>query len=364
MNAQPPTTLASGTGEPADLLAAADRLLPQIKRLPQLSHLVNDFLTLSRKQYLTAREFEEVISRDRDLHAWLIRQANSGFFNPARPILTIADASVIIGLDALQRMVHAVCSRDLLRYRMRCYHLPGNGFWLHSLAVAACCRSLAGAGDRCPLNAEEAFVAGLLHDVGKRVLDGLLPRRGGQRPIDRAQELAACGVDHAVLSARIIDQWGLPAGIGEAVRRHHASAEAALQPGGALVQLADAICTDWGVGIWTYPKLDLEIDPARYRRQLSALGFVNTVLVDQLDTLRPLLANLDEMLRALDHNPVVRKGSASSDTAAEAAGAAAPGNTTGSDDRSRHDRQQSHRQRSGRQRRQARGRLRRRRRSR
>jgi len=127
MNAQPPTTLAPRPGESADLLAAAEHLLPQIKRLPELSQVVNDFLTLSRKQYLTAREFEEVISRDRDLHAWLIRQANSGFFNPARPIHTIADASVIIGLDALQRMVHAVCSRDLLRYRMRCYHLPGNG---------------------------------------------------------------------------------------------------------------------------------------------------------------------------------------------------------------------------------------------
>jgi len=225
--------------------------------------------------------------------------------------------------------------------------------------VAASCRSLAAVSDHCPLNAEEAFVAGLLHDVGKRVLDDLLPRSGGQRPIDRAQELAACGVDHAVLSARIIDQWGLPAGIGEAVRRHHASDDAKLQPGGALVQLADAICTDWGVGIWTYPKLDLEIDPARYRRQLSALGFVDEVLVDQLDALRPLLANLDEMLRALDHNPVVRAESESSDTVTDAAGS-----TTGSDDRSRHDRQQRRRQRDGRQRRQARGQARRRRRSR
>jgi len=284
---------------------AAQHLYPQISTLPRLSRLVNDFLILARKEYFTAREFEEIISRDAQLHAWLLRQANSGCFNPSRPIDSVADASVIIGLEALKRMVYVVCCRDLLHCRMRCYRYPGNGFWLHSLAVATCCRGLSTISPTDSLTGEEAFVAGLLHDVGKRIIDENLSRRGGPRPIPRRDEITACGLDHADLSSRIVSNWGLPGAIGEAICYHHDLAPTgSTRRGPALVAMANRICNTWGVGIWTYPKYDVEIRKSDIQDGLSVLQIDSQRLSRLLDELRRTLTSLDEMLRQLGNNSI------------------------------------------------------------
>ncbi|MFO7652610.1 MAG: HDOD domain-containing protein [Candidatus Krumholzibacteriia bacterium] len=331
---------ASGSAGDRDLPPAlADRLA----HLPRLSAVVSDFLTLARKEYLTAREFESVLAGDPVLRAWLLRQANSGFFNLARPVRTLAEASVVIGLERLQRMVYAVCSRDLLDHRLKVYHYPDQGFWLHAMAVGVTARMLVdaasppgpgsppGAGGRSDLGAEEAFVAGLLHDAGKRVLDGVLPTAGGPRLVSRDDEREACGLDHAQISARIAASWSLPPSVVVAVAEHHGTAGAeAVEAGSgaALVGLADALCNTWGLGVWVYPRLKLEPDVGPW------LAVRRALLLDDdrawevlLARLRPVLGGLAEMLRLCRVNPVVDRPSPESADAAgddrDAAGEAA-----------------------------------------
>ena len=91
----------------------AAELRPQIEALPRLTRLVVRYLALLARDE-SPRALAEGLEADGVLSRWLLRQANSGYFNLPRPVVTLADALVVIGVEALTRMVFAVCTRDLL----------------------------------------------------------------------------------------------------------------------------------------------------------------------------------------------------------------------------------------------------------
>jgi len=185
-----------------DLTAA---LRPQVEALPRLTRLVVRYLALLARDE-SPRALAEGLEADGVLSRWLLRQANSGYFHLPRPVVTLSDALLVIGVEALTRMVFAVCTRDLLTFHQHRYPGGGSEFWKHGLICGALARALARhAGPWCGLVPEEALLAGLLHDLGKRPLDPLLDRRHGHRPVTREEERHAAGADHAAVSALICD---------------------------------------------------------------------------------------------------------------------------------------------------------------
>jgi HD-like signal output (HDOD) protein len=288
------------------VLDLADRLAD----LPRLPDIVGEFLALARRDNLTARAFEATLASDPALERWLLRQANSSHAGQVRRIETLAEAMVVLGLERLKRMVYAVCSRALLDRRLHCYDHADQGFWLHAMTAGIVARALharaAESGGLPPgrLDHEEAFVAGLLHDTGKLLLDEVLPRRGGRRDVTRAEEIACCGVDHAWLSARIAASWRLPASVTEAIAGHHADDVATRSDGAALVACADAVCRAWGVGRATYPRTGDGVDPIPWRPLLTDLGIDRSAWEDLQTGWRPTVAGLAEMLRICRTNPV------------------------------------------------------------
>ena len=275
-------------------LELADQLAPQIATLPRLSQVVEAFLENAGRDTARAEDFAAALSLDPTLEGWVLRQTCSGYFNLATPPRTVSDACVVLGLEPLSRLVYAACTQDLLEYRMTCYRYPGHGFWLHGLAVGVAARKLAiRLGPQSPLGAEEAFVAGLLHDVGKILLDPLLPRTGGPRHITIQEEMANGGRDHALISAAVTAAWSMPFSVIEAVAQHHEQIPSA---GGRLVAAADLVIRHWGVGIWTYAKLD--IDPPL--TELGCLIGESDVLESWCAELPPILAGLEEMLLSMN----------------------------------------------------------------
>jgi len=131
---------------------------------------------------------------------------------------------------------------------------------LHSLAVACCARDLAGMVVP-EVNAELAWAAGLLHDVGKIALEEVMPKSFA-KVVDLAmgRRLPSCvvereqvGIDHAVLGRRLANKWGFPLEVLLAIWLHHSDTEAVAQilpaaQTARIVQLADAIALRSGIG--------------------------------------------------------------------------------------------------------------------
>ena len=224
-------------------------VLEKLESLPSLNSVVLEFLELSQREYFTAKDYEKVISKDQALVARVLKQANSGLYGRSRSIHSIPEAVVLIGLESLKKIVFAVSTEGLTRQGLPNYaYLKDQGFWMHSLSIAQTSRVLAEMSPACPLRTEEIFVAGLLHDVGKLVIDEFLPASTGVR-ISREMETEAVGLDHSELAEYILTQWNLPEGITACVRYHHDYKQAGeWATAAAVLTLAENICAHWGVG--------------------------------------------------------------------------------------------------------------------
>ena len=185
------------------------------------------------------------------------------------------------------------------------------GFWRHSLAVAVVAERLARQAPRLSIEPETAFVAGLLHDLGKLALDHVLPQAYAQvvelarthRGDLAAWEIRVLGVDHHRAGRRLAEHWGLPAPIAQAMALHRAPASG--EPGAdgpavgdlpRLIGVADALVRERHVGY-----SGNHTTPHAAARG-AAMGFDADVLTETAAALFPALAERAEAL-GLDDTP-------------------------------------------------------------
>jgi len=233
---------------------AVQRLRAEVvarKNLPTIPTVLAKILQLVDSESSSGRDLIAVIEHDQALTGKMLRLANSAFFGQSRKVATIPRAVVLLGFSTVRNLALGVKVWDAL----------GNGIaktrleelWSHAVAVAAAGRSLAtrlGGGDP-----DEAFTAGLLHDVGRLVLamrfrDDYWRAVGGAHEGGDLETLEreVVGVDHAEVGAWILEAWSLPPGIIEAVRAHHGDTT---QPGvSGVLALTDRLIglTDLGSG--------------------------------------------------------------------------------------------------------------------
>jgi HD-like signal output (HDOD) protein len=257
--------------------------------------VVTEFLALARREIYSARDFEAVLSKDQALVARLLKLANSGIYGRSRTVRTIPEAVVLIGLEPLKKLVFAVSAAGLVRHALRHYgYHPDQGFWLHGLGVAQAAGVVAEASRPCPLRGDEAYVAGLLHDVGKLVIDEFLALPGGS-PATLDEEREAVGLDHAELAEYILHQWNLPEAITASVRWHHdhdAGGDWAL--GAAALHLGEIICRRWRVGYERPVDLSEEVPYEEHAGVMAQLGIPESAWGQIIWDIRQRLVNLEE----------------------------------------------------------------------
>jgi HD-like signal output (HDOD) protein len=186
-------------------------------------------------------EVSAIVEREVALTAKILQVVNSSFFGLPRSVATVAHAVAYLGANVIRALVlaHEVAERAERSARA----LPA-GFSLvahqeHAFRVATLARTVAGGGSR----ADDAFLAGVLHDVGELVLATQRPEwlakaaavAKSQRVPPHEAETALFGVSHAEVGAYLVGLWGLPFRIVEAVAHHHAPAR------GGLPELFDAV---------------------------------------------------------------------------------------------------------------------------
>lgn len=197
------------------------------KNLPTIPTVLAKILELSESVDANGKDLIAVVEKDQALTGKMLRLANSAFFGQNRRVATIWRAVLLLGFGTVRNLALGVKVWDALSTGVP--RERAEGLWAHAVGVAGAAKTLAGklrSGDP-----DEAFTAGLLHDVGRLVLamrfkdDYWTVTKGvaEREPVD-ALERAAFGVDHAEVGGWLLEAWALPAPIVEQVRSHHANA--------------------------------------------------------------------------------------------------------------------------------------------
>ena len=146
--------------------------IEQIENLPTLPEVANKLLKIINDPTTTAVDVANLISRDLSLTSKVLRLANSAFYGIPRTVTTVQNAVVILGLKVINTMVFSITVVKMFPGDGRNELFSRKKFWAHSLACAVLARQLALRMRKFTLfDPEECFCAGLIHDIGRVVLD-------------------------------------------------------------------------------------------------------------------------------------------------------------------------------------------------
>jgi HD-like signal output (HDOD) protein len=201
--------LIAGTTELAGLPATSFRLL----------ELLDD-------PEVSAESVAAVIEKDASLTANLLKLSNSAYYGLSRRVGTVREALLHLGSRTVLTIAFATSMGEVMRGPMSGYRLPRRRLWSHALATGVAAARLSG-GDAQAATRDRAFTAGLVHDIGKLLLDRLLQRQLEQLPPNAAAgtlliaERSLLGYDHAQAGAALGEAWNFPPDLVAAIGRHH-----------------------------------------------------------------------------------------------------------------------------------------------
>jgi putative nucleotidyltransferase with HDIG domain len=227
-----------------------------IRDVPALPHVVTKVMALSQDPNASAHDVSRVLEQDQSMTARVLRLANSAFYGFPRRISSVTDATIYLGFKTLQSILMAASVSNLMNREMNGYALEEGILWRHSQSVAFASRLLAKKA-KFPY-VDLAYTSGLLHDIGKIVLDSHLKGIYNDIVAEVEEkdltfievEQALLGVDHAMVGARVAEQWNLPGELCEAIRLHHQPEQAEINKTlVCLVHLADVITLTMGIGL-------------------------------------------------------------------------------------------------------------------
>ena len=203
--------------------------------VPMVPTVAREVLELATEPDVSAQRLAHVVSRDPVLATRVLQVANSAYSGSGIEITSIRDAVVRLGTHSTRNLVTAVCVASLLGRRETD---GGRGRELidHGIGTAYIAWFLAEVAGK---SRDEAFVSGLLHDIGKLLIHQLASRRPAGIPKPAPEEVAhVMDVKHAACGGDLLRWWGLPAALANAVTYHHHPADANVHARGAAVAYA------------------------------------------------------------------------------------------------------------------------------
>ncbi len=204
-----------------------EHILSRIRTLPTLPIIVYKLLKLIESETSTATELSEVISKDQAMTARILRLVNSSFYALRAQVVKVSHAIALLGFVAIKNLSLGLSVIDMFGRGDAGGELDGDAFWEHSLCCATCARLIAERIRYVP--AEEAFIAGLLHDIGKLVLHdhfrreqdtALRAAREDMIPLPQAERFFF-KTDHAEVGDALAKHWRLPRQLRIAIGGHH-----------------------------------------------------------------------------------------------------------------------------------------------
>lgn len=230
-------------------------LIANLGDLPPLPQVAAQVLRISADPDATAEDLRKVISTDQALTSQILKISNSAMFGMMREIKTLSQAIMTLGFSTIKSVVIASSAKNL--YQRGAVGLQERLLWEHALVTALASRAL-GKQLKFP-RVEEAFIGGLMHDIGKSVMGVKFPERYGalMRTVYNGQgdaldlELETFGFDHTMVGEALLRSWNLAQSLEEAVRWHHqpTGATDTNKPIAAIIAIGNQMALDRKIGI-------------------------------------------------------------------------------------------------------------------
>ena len=218
-----------------------------LKTIPPPPRSFKEVFALAGENDLDARRLITIVSQDPGFAVRVLRLANVAAFAAAGEVTSIEIAVVRLGTRAVRNAVLAACLSAWAQ-TIDVYGKRGTEHVQHAVGTACLSRRLA---ERLRLTTDDAFVNGLLHDVGKLCLLKMkadFRRLGGRAPSNEEFE-AASVVYHPEVGAAALQVWGLPESVRIPARWHHDPMAAPSHPqAAALIYVANRLSHRYGFG--------------------------------------------------------------------------------------------------------------------
>ena len=198
--------------------------------LPPLPTVVMRIMETVNNPDTSAESLNQLISMDPGLSTKVLRIVNSSYYGFPKRVSTITHAVVILGFNTVRNLVLGVSAFGLLTQKSMPYGLDRTKFWEHSVATAVGSSVLAKKRLAKVRNAaDEAFIGGLLHDIGSLFLDSYFPVQyavamafaSRESKSSAESEQLVLGIDHMTVGRKIAEYWNFPPHLVAMMGSHH-----------------------------------------------------------------------------------------------------------------------------------------------
>jgi len=208
-------------------MPTAKGLLNKFSTAKTLPYITIQLTKLISDENSTMQDFENMIKMDPTLVLRILRSANSPYYGLRQKVNSISRAIVIIGINNLRNMIVTEGLKEIFKDKKGKNAFSRNRLWLHCAAVSICSQMIV---ERIfGFNGEDAFLCGILHDIGMIVEDQTAPDlfyeacnsydENTKLITDHEKEII--GTDHCEIGYLLAKQWQLPIEVQEGIQHHH-----------------------------------------------------------------------------------------------------------------------------------------------
>jgi len=225
-----------------------DKVLIRADDLPTIPSIAWQILQITNDERSCANDLSKILHSDQSLASRVLKVANSPLYGVPGKVSSIQQAVIFLGFREIRSISLAMSVFNAFHVRSAGAYFNRHKFWEHSLFSGVAARLLA---KQYRQDENEAFIAGLIHDIGKVVFDRYLPKTFA-KVINRVDtdrcsmeeaEIEEFGFSHATIGMKLLQKWRFPGKIAEVVGRHHAPWQAdSFQAVTSLTYLANILC--------------------------------------------------------------------------------------------------------------------------
>jgi len=314
LNVSEPDSTASLKKEPQDMNTPANeladqnrlggdllkkRILRKVQALPPMPQTIFKAREILADPDSSFSDLAKVIEVDQSLTARVLKLANSAYYGMVSKVSSLQHASVVLGYKTIGELVTLASSSSILGKTLEGYGLDAGSLWQHSLAVGFGAKFIA--NKMRPEFSQDAFTSGLLHDIGKIVLDPYVldwkdkfePYLNNNKDFLNAEK-DILGFDHCEIAAELCDLWKIPKALVNAINYHHypSRLKNSDDPLADMVHIADvaAMMTGLGAGI---DGLQYTMDEKAMQRLGINEDLINEISCEAADSVNKLSQNMN-----------------------------------------------------------------------